>query len=114
MLPAAARLRKEQDVQRVRRFGRQARTTHLAVRVAKSSVKGPRLTVVVAKRVDKRATVRNSIKRKIRAQLQELYPKLLTHCDILISTQPSTKNCTSSDLRADLEFLFRRLRLFHS
>lgn len=114
MLPVSARLRKEQDVQRVRRFGRPARGTYLSIRSLQSKVAGPRCTVVVSKRVDKRATVRNKLKRQVRARIIGLYPRLRQNNDMVVSVQPAARGHDSVELDRELTFLLERLHLFTS
>lgn len=72
MLPRQLRLTRPKDVQKVYRQGASAATRLLFVRCLPNRLKQPRLTVVVSKKIAKRAVMRNRLKRLIRQSIQEL------------------------------------------
>ena len=74
------------------------------------------IAVVVSKKVHRRAVVRNRIKRRIRAQLQYLLPRLqsgwqvivVPHRPVASEANPPLLSATSSALQYELSRLFER------
>lgn len=111
MLPRGARLCKERDHELVRRAGRRSSDQFLTVKMLNSSNKYARIAVVVSKRVDKRATARNRIKRQIRAIIEEIYNKLRFGVDMVVIVNPAARSLTRKDLENKLLNLLNRLSL---
>lgn len=111
MFPKRARLRHERDHETVRRLGRRIRDQCLSVRVVRGSATQARVAVVVSKRVDRRATERNRIKRQLRSIMARLYVRLPTNADVVVYAQPPAKQRSFADLRARLQNLLQRLSL---
>lgn len=74
MFPRAWRLTRQRDVQRVYRLGRSAASAFLFIRCLPNRLNHPRLTVVVSKKIAKKAVIRNRLKRLVRQSVQELLP----------------------------------------
>lgn len=72
MFPQAQRLGKHRDIQAVLKRGRLFHAPGYVLRVLPKSQGNPRVTVVVGTIVDKRATMRNRVKRQVRHLLREL------------------------------------------
>jgi ribonuclease P protein component len=72
MFPREWRLTRQRDVQKVYRLGKSAASGFLFIRALPNRVNHPRLTVVISKKINKRAVVRNRLKRLTRQALQEL------------------------------------------
>ena len=124
MLPKHHRLRRSRDFSQVYRQGRKAASAHLLVRVwsltpaanAKSltsSAPSPRIGIVVSLKVHKRAVVRNRLKRRVRAALRTLMPRLRPAQWIVISLKPEAVECEYGEFLRELEQLFTKLEVFH-
>lgn len=66
-----------------------------------------RAAVVVSKKVDARATVRNGLRRRINAVLEK---KRFPGKDIVVFVSPEAKKIQTSELLADLDRLLSKLR----
>jgi len=112
MLPAAHRLRRKQDVERVSRVGRPAFVRTLTVRYAPNGLAVTRATVVAGLKVHKRSTRRNRVKRLIREALRREY---LAHIrggyDIVIYAKKDLVGMEYDAVSADLGSALRRARL---
>ena len=70
---------------------------------------GPsRFGVIVGKRVSLKATVRNRLKRQLRAVLGELLPEAKEGFLVVILTQPSALKCEYGNLRKELRDLLAK------
>lgn len=124
MLPKHHRLRRSRDFSQVYRQGRKAASAHLLVRMfsltpaanANSeaySDPAPRIGIVVSLKVHKRAVVRNRLKRRVRAALRTLLPRLRPAQWIVISLKPEAAECEYGEFLRELEQLFTKLEVFH-
>lgn len=126
MLPKHHRLRRSREFSQVYRQGRKAVSAHLLVRVwsltpaarapaAPSDFPhiGPRIGIVVSLKVHKRAVVRNRLKRRVRAALRTLLPRLRSSQWIVISLKPEAAECEYGEFLRELEQLFTKLEVFH-
>ncbi len=66
MLNNINRLRKSNEIQRVFKFGKSIRSVNFSIRYAPNRLGAIRFAVVVGTKVDKRATRRNALKRRLR------------------------------------------------
>ncbi len=114
MLPSSHRLRRRYEVEAILRHGRRFKSSELLL-VVRSRVRGGlwRGTVVVGKKVDKRAVIRNRYKRMIRADLAELQGKLQPGVDILIQVRRRFPEDNHAALSSALEQLLRQTKLLH-
>lgn len=67
----------------------------------------PRLAIVVKKTIDRRAVVRNRIKRVISEALGEILPSLLQNSNTLLIAQNNIKEKTKEEIQKDLYALIR-------
>ncbi|MEK7129593.1 MAG: ribonuclease P protein component [Patescibacteria group bacterium] len=76
MLPKTNRLPRP-DVKAVMRYGRRRTLPHATLMYRKNPAGGPpRFACVVSTTIDKRATVRNRIRRLLRESIQKLLPEI--------------------------------------
>ncbi len=84
MLPPVYRLKKEKEIKRSL-FGKQGvKSGMLACRVAANNLTLPRFCFVVSKRVSGKAVVRNKVKRRLRASVAVLLPRVSPGFDCVI------------------------------
>jgi len=108
MLPRIGRLRKEHDHELVRRVGRRTSDQFLTVKTLQTGKTLTRVAVVVSKRVDKRATVRNRIKRQVRGMIEGVYQKLKPGIDVVIIVNPAALNISRKDTETRLIYLLNK------
>lgn len=66
------RLSRARDVQKVYKLGRSAGTKSFFIRTLKNRLNHPRITVIIGKKVAKKAVIRNRLKRLVRQAIREL------------------------------------------
>lgn len=110
MFPRAQRLSKRRDIQAVLTRGRLFHSPGLIMRVLPTQESNQRITVVVGTVVDKRAVVRNRVKRQIRHLLREILkdaPKMLSF-DMMVTVKKALLEQSPAFRREQLLILLRR------
>lgn len=87
MLPKAHRLTRGQDFARVRRHGRSAGSSLMALYVLPNRSSDLRVGFSVSKKVGK-ATVRNRVKRRLREAIRQQLPELRPGLDLVFIARP--------------------------
>lgn len=129
MLPQKNRLKHPKEFKVVYRTGITRKTSHLILRgrrreensqVAKSGERSQpeaeakafyqptRIGIAIAQKVSKRAVIRNRIKRRIRAGLRELLPRIEAGWDIVFIVRPAAVECNYRQLLQELEQLLAK------
>jgi len=115
VLSKAHRLRHWRDFEAVYQSGRSRRTAHLTLRALhpqhRSQVHGPvgagsqptRVGIVVGGKVSKRATIRNRIKRRLRACVRQLWPRLSPGWQLVVIARPAALKCDYAQFLRELE-----------
>lgn len=111
MLPRLRRVRLTTDIQTVYTQGVNSRHSLLRISALPTQQAHSRATVVVSKRVHLNATVRNRVKRRIRATLSQLLPRIARPHDIVVTAQPRAAQADAVQLRAAVEQLLHKLNL---
>ncbi len=112
MLAARNRLRKPYEIARVYKRGVYGSAGgYLSVKAAASGRSESRAVVVVGKKVDKRAVVRNRIRRQLASGLRELWATVPTGYDIVISVHSDIRSLPTAQTRQLLQEALRRARV---
>tara|TARA_R110002049_G_scaffold95365_2_gene234133 strand:+ start:580 stop:972 length:393 start_codon:yes stop_codon:yes gene_type:complete len=106
--PGAFRLRKTDEYSSVFAFRRALRGQYLMLHYRPNGVDGARLGVVVAKRLAKRANVRNLVKRIVREQFRRRRASLPS-VDIVMRLNAPVKEATRRMINEDVVRLLERL-----
>lgn len=109
MLPAPNRLKKAHEIARVYKRGRYgSATSTFSLKAAPSGRPVTRAVVVVGKKVDKRAVVRNRIRRRLLGALQALWTTVPDGYDIVISVRSDISHQAAAELQTLLAESLRR------
>jgi len=111
MLAKPYRLTKDKDFERLAREGRAVYGGELMLKWRLNNLKQSRFGFVVSKKVDKRAVVRNKIKRRLRAVVRENLSKIRPGYDVMILTRSEIKNLTFMQLKNKIDDLLIRAKL---
>ena len=95
--PREARLAKRSEIQRLQRRGKKIHTKSFIIAYEKSSKESSRLALTVSKKVDKRAVVRNTIKRRLRELFRKIRLQLKDNLEVVIIARGSAKECPYSE-----------------
>ena len=105
MLPKKLRVHRQRDVLSVLRRGRSIPLGIGTARIKENLLGHPRASVIVSNAVSKKATVRNTIKRRVREALRnELFPHLQSF-DIIIIAKSQAVNASYQQIVSELKSL---------
>lgn len=113
MLAARNRLKHGRDIARVFSRGRYGASGPISIKAAPTSLTESRAVVVVSKKVSKRATVRNRIRRRLVAILADEWATVAPGYDIVITVREDIEALPASQLRTDLVGALQKARLPH-
>lgn len=81
------------------------------LRIAKNGLFYNRYAFVVSKKIDKRAVVRNKIKRKLRSCIEKMFNKIKTGYDFVFFTKKAVVDQVLKDLSEEVEFALKKEEL---
>jgi len=111
MLAKINRLRKDKDFANLARSGRSYYGQELGLRCRPNNLSQSRWGFVVSKKVDKRAVMRNKIKRRLRAIVRQNLPRLRSGFDVMVLTRAEIKALTYQQLREKFLSLLEKANL---
>jgi ribonuclease P protein component len=85
MLNNINRLRKTREIQRVFKKGRSIKSVNFSLRYAPSRLPNNRIAIVVGTKVEKRATRRNALKRRMREVIRQNLQTMSKGFDIVLT-----------------------------
>lgn len=108
MFNRPARLRKERDIVRVYQKGRGAVNDQLGIKAVANPAGQTRTAIVVSKKVDKRAVVRNKNRRRIAGILRGQGETYLSGCDIVVTVRQDLSSLSHAELTNLVTGLLKR------
>ena len=99
MLAQLRRLRLERDIVRVYKKGRSGSAANLHAKSLKTGWPTARVAIVVSKKVSKKAVVRNKIRRRVSAAVEELWNQLVPGYDVVVTVRDDISDAAASDLQ---------------
>lgn len=109
MLARPQRLRRSRDIGRVATKGTWKASPNITVRVLPNNLAITRAAVIISKKVDKRATVRNRCRRRLQEALRLQFPRLTPGFDILVYIRKDLRELSSVSLIDELKNSLRRI-----
>lgn len=111
MVPAKNRLKTDQDFQRLARKGRSVSVPAITLKYIPNGLQFSRFGFVVSVKTDKRAVVRNRVKRRIREIIRLKLAKIKPGYDIMMVIRRGTEEIRPSELSQMVFDLYDRARL---
>lgn len=113
MLPKINRLNKKKDFEDVFKKGKGYKEEFLVLKILKkNSFNPPRFGFIVSQKVSKRATVRNKIKRRLRALVGQRLLKFKKGINAIIITLPGIEKKNFQEMEEVLEKMFKKAKLY--
>ena len=97
------RISGSEAINEIARKGRRSGNEAFVIYVLESKTAGSRSAIVVSKKVDKRAVVRNRLRRQITEILRENFAEIARPVDVVIYVRPKIKNFNFNQLRTSLK-----------
>jgi ribonuclease P protein component len=111
MLPRQERLRHQQDFDRIRAHGNSYHQPLLRLVVLKEDSSRRLAGFIVSKRISKKATDRNLIKRRLRAAYAELSQDIPPGSVLLFVARPACLEASYQELQTQLRVLLQRAKM---
>jgi len=93
MLPRKNRLKKKKDFERIFKKGKEYKEDFLLLKTISNNLQFSRFGFIINKKVVKKATIRNKIKRRLREVVRrEILPKIKKRVDCVIIVKPGIKS----------------------
>lgn len=97
-----ARLRNKKDIGRCQKLGKKLHAKHFLLLVHPSDSGKSRLAVAVTTKLEKRAVVRNTIKRRIREVFRTSQSCFVKPIDVLVVARRGVQSCVFSDYQREI------------
>lgn len=108
MLAKQYRLTKNKDFARIAKKGQSIFSSELGIKWIKNNLADSRFGIVVSLKIDKKAVIRNRIKRMFRAILKENLSRFKRGFDFLILVQPKLKGMNYYQIEDKLLSLLKK------
>lgn len=105
------RLTKKKDFDNVFKKGRSSFDKIIGIKIVQNDFDFCRIGIMVSVKVDKRAVIRNKIKRQIRNITQKFLPDIKNGHDIVIIAQPFIAEKDFSEIEKSINKHFKKLKL---
>ena len=112
MLSLQYRLTRDKDFSKVYKLGSGGHSRFFSAKSLKNNLLTSRFGISVSLDVSKKATVRNLLKRRVKAVIFENLPLLRQGYDVVVRVKKEAVGKEFAELKADLEFLFKKINLF--
>lgn len=96
------KLRKKYDFQRLQYEGRKLFSKHFLLVLAPSACENSRLGVAITTKIEKNATKRNKLKRRLRELFRLNRERLSKSVDLLIIARKSASECDFNELKREI------------
>jgi ribonuclease P protein component len=111
MLPVANRLKKDEDFRQVASGGRYVYSPYFTLKYLPNKLEFSRFGFVISTKIDKRATVRNRLKRQIREVIRLKLAKIPAGYDIMLVPKKQALTLDYQQLDDALGSLFGQARM---
>ena len=111
MLPKANCLKRKKDFEQVFKKGEGFVEDFLFLKFVLNNLKKSRFGIVVSQKISKKATIRNKIKRRIRAIVSKVLPKIKEGVDLVLVAVPGLENKDFWEIEETINKLFKKAKL---
>lgn len=111
MLSQLHRLKKTKEIEGVFKNGRWYQEDFITLKLLKNPLRLSRFVIIVSTKTDKRATVRNRIKRCITEIIRKKLPEIVGGYDVLLIPKKEIINKNYQEIEDALDNLFKKAGL---
>lgn len=97
-----ARLRRRADIERCQKQGSKLYSKHFLLLVLPSDTNESRLAIAVTTKIEKRATIRNKIKRRLREIFRSVRSNLRPALDMVVVARRGVQDCDFEDYKREV------------
>jgi ribonuclease P protein component len=113
MVANIGRLKRKKDFNQLKRWGKAHSSRHITLRASQLASTDTLVTVVASQKVSKKAVVRNTVKRRLRAALLPHTAKLRSGQAIMIIARKSSITAAYADIKSELALLLNKAKLIN-
>ncbi|MFA5127080.1 MAG: ribonuclease P protein component [Patescibacteria group bacterium] len=113
MLAKAYRLQKDTEIKRLIHSGKTFFLPQMTIKYLFQANSGIKIGFVVSNKIDKRATVRNQLKRRLREAVRKLLPDLKSGYSLLIIAKKSALDLGVLSLNKQLIFALNQIKVYN-
>lgn len=114
MLPKVNRLKKKKDFDRIFKSGKGIKEDFLFLKWTPNNLKISRFGFMVGKKISKKATLRNKIRRRLKEQVRLKLPKIKKGIDGILVANPGLETRDFWETEETLNKLFKKAKLYKS
>lgn len=111
MLSKQHRLQRNKDFELVFKKGKTFGNDFLFLKLLRNDLKINRFGFIIGKKISKKSTTRNKIKRRLREIIRKKSDNIKSGFDIIIVAKPKTVEKDYLEIREEVEGLLRKARL---
>jgi ribonuclease P protein component len=112
MLPRINRLGRQKDFKNIFSFGRVAQAPDLVLRFNRNDLDSARFGLVIGLVVDKKATVRNRLRRQVGEIIRNNLKNITPGFDIVLVAKPALAKKSFKEIEKEVTALFQKTKLF--
>jgi len=113
MLSKINRLSKDEEIKKIVKSGQTFFLPQFVIKYQNHKESNIKIGFVVSTKVDKRATARNLLKRRMREAMRALLPNMKQNYSVLIIAKKQALSLSFVDIRKQLEFAFSKIKLYN-
>ena len=102
----------KKDFERVAKHGQPFFVSEFGFKIAKNNLKTNRYGIVISLLTDKKAVVRNKLRRQIKDIISQNDPKVKKGYDLMFLSKESLKKLNFSQIREKIDFLYQKVDLW--
>lgn len=105
-------LRKKSDFERVAKNGQPFFVSEFGFKIIKNNLLDNRYGIVISLQIDKKAVIRNKIRRQIKAMISQNNSKIKQGYDIMFLTRESIKKINFDQIKEKIDYLYKKANLW--
>lgn len=114
MLKKENRLTRSKEIQNVFTNGRTFKMKDFLIKNLETNNEHTRFNFIISKKISKKAVTRNKIKRQLREIIREVIDEIKPSYDIIIVTKPSILSSKAQNVKDDIYFALKKIKLLNS
>lgn len=112
MLPKTNRLKRKKDIERVFKRGRGVKEDFLSLKVIKNNFENSRVALLVSRKISKKATLRNKIRRKLSELVRAKMKKVKKGMDLILVAAPGLEEKDFWEINETVDKLLQKAKCF--
>jgi len=111
MLSKENRLKRKKDFERVFKERKKFKEDFLLLKFISNNLNQSRFGIIISQRISKKATLRNKIKRRLRALLRLRLPKIKKGIDVVLVALPGLETQDFGEIEKTINKLFEKAKI---